>query len=73
MINVGIGPIELVIMLLTVALIVAGLSGVFGRRRKSATEDGNPTHPQLKKCPGCGAAVESTADNCAQCGLRLAQ
>lgn len=64
---------EMVILLIIGVIILGVATGAFGRRRNSATEDGNPTHPRLKKCPGCGASVESSVDNCPQCGLRLSQ
>ena len=69
--HVGIGPIE-VLILVGVAVVFAMVArGLFGRRTGSVGGDVNLPHPQLKQCPGCGAPITVTADACPQCGLRI--
>lgn len=69
----GIGPIELIILLIAFAFIMMVVilpvaRYIFGTR---AGDSGNQPHPQLKKCPGCGAEIAAGSDNCPSCGLRV--
>lgn len=69
----GIGPIELVILSVTFAVIMMVVvlpvaRYIFGTR---ASDGGNQPHPQLKKCPGCGAQIAVGSDYCPSCGLRV--
>ena len=77
--NVGIGPVELVIFgIITVIMfgfmaLVAKASWkiVFGSHQAIATESGRSSHPHLKKCPGCGAQLALSNAFCPDCGLRV--
>lgn len=71
--RVGIGPVELVILLVTFAVIMLVVilpvaRYIFGTR---ADDGGNQPHPQLKKCPGCGAEITQGSERCPSCGLRV--
>lgn len=68
--RLGIGFVELVILLTIGAIIVFAISGAF-RRRGSASGGANQLHPNLKQCPGCGAPLSQQVDACPQCGLRI--
>ena len=68
--RVGIGPIEMVILLIIGGVIFFVLFAAF-RRRGSASGGGNQLHPNLKKCPGCGAPTDDAKDVCPHCGLRI--
>lgn len=71
----GIGPIEMIIMLATLvflALVIVPVGRFFFGSRPRMTSDGErQSHPQLKKCPGCGAELTGQGDNCPGCGLRV--
>ncbi|MDB5338156.1 MAG: Double zinc ribbon [Planctomycetaceae bacterium] len=69
----GIGPMELIILLVLFAVImmvviIPVVRYIFGTR---AGDGGNQPHPQLKKCPGCGADIAAGSDFCPSCGLRV--
>lgn len=68
---VGIGPIEIVILLATGGAFLYGVSTLFRRRGPGSGGD-NPLHPHLQKCPGCGASIPQNSDFCGKCGLRIA-
>lgn len=68
--RLGLGFVELVILLAVGAIFVFALSGAF-RRRGSASGGANQLHPNLKQCPGCGASLDQNVDACPQCGLRI--
>lgn len=68
--RIGIGWIEMVILLIIGGFVVFVLAGAF-RRRGSASGGSNQLHPNLKQCPGCGARIGENVDACPQCGLRI--
>lgn len=77
--HVGIGPVEMIIMGF-VAVITFGFLAlvaraswkiVFGSQQPNAADGGRLSHPELKKCPGCGSQLALSNAYCPDCGLRV--
>lgn len=77
--NVGIGPVEMIIFGF-ISVIVFGFMALvawaswtilFKSQRPIAANGGQQSHPQLKKCPGCGAQIALQYSFCPDCGLRV--
>jgi hypothetical protein len=68
---IGIGILELLILLVVFGGIIIGGLALIARTRSGGATHSAP-HPNLQSCPGCGAKISQVDDNCPQCGLRLA-
>ena len=70
--GIGIGPMELIVLFGILALVIIPVGRLLFGSRPRITGDGErQSHPQLKKCPGCGAELTGQSDNCPGCGLRI--
>ncbi len=68
----GIGPLELLIVLAVLGLLVGGVVVVVVVILAASKKKGGPANPNLFPCPDCGRQVSRLAKSCPNCGRPLA-
>jgi hypothetical protein len=68
---IGIGPIELLIVLGVLGLLVVGAVVVVVVIVTTSKRRSSPANPNLVPCPDCGRHVSRLAKSCPNCGRPL--